>query len=79
MAQKMMTARQALRDRHREGADHVAEQAQHVRSLAAEQVADLAADQDERGGHEGLEGDGRLDPADRRAEVVRPPPRSTRS
>ncbi len=70
---------QALRERHRERADRVAEQAEHVRALAADQVADLAADQDERGRHERLERDRRLHAARRRVEVAGRPPRSRRS
>ena len=70
---------QALGERHRQGADGVAEQTQHVRPLAADEVADLAADQDERGRHQRLERDRRLDAADGRVEIVEPPPRSTRS
>ena len=71
--------REALRQRHRQRADRVRQQAEDVRPLAPDEVADLAADQDERGGDERLERDRRLDAADGRAEVVRPPPRSTRS
>jgi hypothetical protein len=44
-AQKTMIAGQALRQRHGQGADGVAEQAQHVGPLAPDEVADLAADQ----------------------------------
>ena len=57
IAQKMMIAAQALRQRHRDRADGVAEQPEHVRALAAEQVADLAADQDERRRDQRLERD----------------------
>jgi hypothetical protein len=39
---------QALGERHRQGADGIAEQTQHVGSLAPDKIADLAADQDER-------------------------------
>ena len=60
---------QVLGEGHRQGADRVAEQAQDVGLLAPDQVADLAADQDERRGDEGLEGDRRLDAAHRGAEV----------
>ena len=60
---------QPLRDHHRERPDDVEEQADHVGALAAEEVAELAADQDERGGHERLDRHGRLDAADRRVEV----------
>jgi hypothetical protein len=61
---------QALGQRHRQRADRVAEQAQHVRPLATDEVADLAADEDERGGHQRLEGDRRLHAADRGVQVV---------
>ncbi len=61
---------QALGERHRQRADRVAEQAQHVGPLAPDQVADLAPDQDERGGHERLERDRRLHAADGRVQVV---------
>ena len=61
---------QALGERHRQGADGVAEQAQHVGPLAADEVADLAADQDERGRDQRLERDRRLDAADGRVEVL---------
>ena len=71
--------RQALRERHRQRADRVAEQAEHVGALAPDEVADLAADEDERGRDQRLERDRRLDAADGRVEVLRPPPRSTRS
>ena len=60
---------QALGERHRRGADGVAEQAQHVRPLAPDEVADFAADQDERGRYQRLERDGRLDAAGGRVEV----------
>ena len=61
---------QALGERHRQRADRVRQQTQHVRPLASEQVADLAADQDERGGDQGLERDRALDRAHRRVEVL---------
>ena len=70
---------EVLGQHHREGADRVAEQTQHVGALAADEVADLAADEDERRRDERLERDRRLDAADRRAEVRRRRPRSTRS
>ena len=63
IAQKTMIARQALRERHRQGTDRVAEQPEHVGPLAPDQVADLAADQDEGGRDERLERDRRLDAA----------------
>ena len=78
-AQKMKIGGDALGQGHRQGADRVGEQAQDVGALASEEVADLAADQDERGRDQRLEGDRGLDGADGRAEVVRRPPRSTRS
>ena len=53
-----------------EGADGVAEQAQHVGPLAPEEIADLAADQDERGGYQRFERDRRLDAADRGVEIL---------
>ena len=61
---------EALGQRHRERADRVPEQADDVRALAAEEVADLAADQDERRGDQRLEGDRGLDAARGRVEVV---------
>ena len=61
---------QALGQRHRQGADGVAEQAQHVGALAPDEVADLAADQDERRGDQRLERDRGLDAADGRVEIV---------
>ena len=70
---------QALGQGHRQRADRVAEQTQHVGPLAADQVADLAADQDERRRHQRLQRDRRLHAADRRVQVAGPPPRSTRS
>ena len=70
IAQKMMIAVEALGEGHRQRADGVAEQAEHVGPLAADQVADLAADEDERGRDQRLERDRRLDAADRRVEVL---------
>jgi hypothetical protein len=61
---------EVLGQRHRHGADGVAEQTEHVRPLATEQVADLAPDQDECRGDERLEGDGRLDAAHGGVEVL---------
>ena len=60
---------QVLRERHRQRADRVAEQAEDVRPLAADQIADLAADQDERGRNQRLERDRRLDAAHGRVEI----------
>ena len=45
--------RQILGEGHRHRPDRVAQQTQHVRPFAAEEVADLAADQDERRGDQG--------------------------
>src|SRR5262249_5925334 len=56
--------RQALGEHHRHGTDRVADQPQHVGAPAADQVSDLAADQDERRRDQRLQGDGGLDPAD---------------
>ena len=70
IAQKMTIGDEALRQRHRQRADGVAEQPEHVGALAADQVADLAADQDERRRDERLEGDRRLHAADGRVEVL---------
>ena len=61
---------QALRERHRQRSDRVAEQPEHVGALAPDQVADLAADQDERGRDERLERDRRLHAARRRVQIV---------
>jgi hypothetical protein len=55
---------EVLGDRHGKGAGGVAEQAEHVGALGPDEVADLAADQDERGGDQRLERDRRLDAAD---------------
>ena len=62
--------RQALGQGHRQGADRVGEQPQHVGPLAADEVAHLAADQDERGGDQRLERDRGLDAAHRRVEIL---------
>ena len=70
IAQKMMIAVSLLRQHHRDRARHVAEQAEHVCPLAAEEVADLAPDEDEGGGDERFEGDGRLHAADRGVQVL---------
>jgi len=51
--------RGALRERHRGGADRVPEQAEDVRALASDEVADLAPDEDERRRHERFERNGR--------------------
>ena len=60
----------ALGQRHRQRADHVAEEPEHVRTLPADQVADLAPDEDEGRGHQRLERDRALHAAHRRVEVV---------
>ena len=61
---------QPLREHHRDCAERVEQEADHVGALAAEEVAELAADQDERGGDERLDCDGRLDAAHGRVEVL---------
>ena len=61
---------QVLGERHRQRADRVAQQAEHVRPPSPDQVTDLAGDQDERGRHERLERDRGLDTADGRVQVV---------
>ena len=61
---------QALREHHREGARGIEDEAGDVRPLAAEEVTELAADQDEGGRDQGLEGHRRLDPADGRVEIL---------
>ena len=60
---------QALGERHRQGADGIAEQTQHVGPFAPDEIPDLAPDQDERGRDQRLERDRRLDPADGRVEI----------
>ena len=70
---------QALGERHGHGADGVTQQAEHVGPLAAEEIADLAADQDERGGDQCLQRDRRLHTGDGRVEVAGRRPRSRRS
>ena len=62
--------RQALRKHHRQRPNRVEHHADHERALASEQIADLAADQNERGGHERLDRHRRLDTAHRRVEVM---------
>ena len=71
--------RQALCEHHRERAKHVEHQTDHIGPLAAEEVAKLAADQDEGGRHQCLDRDCRLDTTDGRIEVLRRRLRSTRS
>ena len=60
----------ALREHHRDGAQRVEDEAGHVGPLAAEEVAQLAADQDEGGRDERLERDRRLNAADGRVEIL---------
>ena len=60
----------ALGEHHRERADRVEDHADHVGALAAEEIADLAADEDEGGGHERLDRHRRLDGAHGRVEVL---------
>ena len=61
---------EALRERHRQRSGRVAEQAEDVRALAAEEVADLAADQDEGRRDECFQRDRGLHAAGGRVEVV---------
>ena len=70
IAQKMIIAVRALREGHGDRADRVAAQPEHVGALAADEIADLAADQDERRRDQRFERDGRLDAAHCRVEVV---------
>jgi hypothetical protein len=60
---------QALTDHHRQSAGRVENEADHVGTLAAEQVPELAADQDEGGGYQRLDRHRSLDAAHRRVEV----------
>ena len=68
-AQKMKIGTTLWDEGHRQGADRVGEQTQDVGPLASEEVADLAADQDERGRDQGLERDRGLDGTHVGAEV----------
>ena len=61
--------REALGEGHRQGTDRIRQQAQHVRPLASEEVADLAADQDERSRDQRLQCDRALDRADLGVQV----------
>ena len=70
IAQKTMIVVQVLGECHRRSPDGVGEQSQHVGALASDEVADLAADQDERGRDQRLDRDRRLDTAHGRVEVV---------
>ena len=65
-----MMAVSPSRGGHRQRADRVAEQPQHVGALASDEIADLAADQDERRGHERLECNRRLHTTDSRVEIL---------
>jgi len=62
--------RQALGQGHRQRAERVAQPTQHIGQLAPDQIADLASNQDERGGYQGLERDRGLDAADSGVEIV---------
>ena len=70
IAQKIDDRRHALSERHRERADRIGQQTQHVGTLASDQIAHLAADQDERRRNQSLEGDRRLHAARRRVEIL---------
>ncbi len=61
---------QALGKCHCERADRVAEEPEHIGALATEEIADLAADQDERRGHQRFERNRGLHPAHGRIEVL---------
>ena len=60
----------ALGERHGQRADGIAEQAQHVGPLAADEIADLAPDEDERGRDQRLQRDGGLHAAGGRVQIV---------
>ena len=60
---------QALGECHRQGTDGITEQPQHIGPLAPEEITHLAADQDERGRHQRLQRDRRLDPAGGRVKI----------
>ncbi len=61
--------RQSLGQRHRQGTERVAQQAEHEGPLPPDEVAHLAPDQDERRRNQRLERDGALHPADGRVEI----------
>ena len=61
---------QALSQRHRQGSDRVGTEPEHIGPLAPEQIADLAADQDERSGHQRLERDRGLNVAHGRVQIL---------
>ena len=69
IAQKTMIARTSWASVIAIAPTAVPQETQLVRELAADQIADLAADQDERGRDERLQRDRRLDVAHRRLEV----------
>ena len=68
-AQKMMTAVRLWASAIARAPIGVAQQTQHVGPLAPDEIADLAADQDERGRHQCFQRDRRLNTADGRAEI----------
>ena len=70
IAQKTMIADEALGQRHRQRSSRVREQPQDKGALAPDQIADLAADQDERSRDECLQRDRRLNAAHGRVEVI---------
>ena len=70
---------QAGREGGGERPDAVDHAADRERPLAADDLADLAAGDHQRGHDQRVQGDGRLDAGDRRCPRPRPPSRSTRS
>ena len=70
IAQNTMMREDRLREGHRDRAGRVGEESDDVGAFAADQVADLAPDQDERRRHQRFERDRGLDAAHRRVEVV---------
>ena len=62
---------EALGEGHGQRADRVRDEAEDVRPFAADEVADLAADEDERGRDQRLERDRRLHATRGRVEIVR--------
>jgi hypothetical protein len=58
-----------LPDHHRKSAGRIKNQTDHIGTLAAKEVADLAADQDEGSGHQRLDCHRRLNAAHRRVEI----------
>ena len=61
---------EALGQGHRQGADGIGQQPEDIGALAPDQVADLAADEDERRRDQRLQRDRRLHATDRRVEIV---------